>query len=152
MAVSGVSTLGITFGYGIGASKPATFTKLSRINSIGGISLSSEQIDASAIEDEVSKFVAGRANTGGSFDVVVNVTDETITEWEALITAYKSMGSGEQMWFETISPYLTKAFFVVAQPPLSIPQPEVGQNGLLTVTIPLTIEDYKGMDAKVDLS
>jgi hypothetical protein len=127
-------------------------TVLAHQNSIGAISLTSEQIESSAIEDEVAKFVAGRANTGGSFDVVVNVTDETITEWEALITAYKSMGSGEQMWFETISPYLTKAFFVVAQPPLSIPQPEVGQNGLLTVTIPLTIEDYKGMDAKVDLS
>ncbi len=48
-----ISTLGIEFGYGIGTydTKPNSFTKLTRINNIGGISLSTEQIDASALED-----------------------------------------------------------------------------------------------------
>jgi hypothetical protein len=48
-----ISTLGIEFGYGVGTydTKPSSFTKLTRINNIGGISLSTEQIDASALED-----------------------------------------------------------------------------------------------------
>ena len=38
MALAGLSTLGVKFGYGSGAAKPATFTELTRINAIGGIS------------------------------------------------------------------------------------------------------------------
>ena len=53
------------------------------------------------------------------------------------------------MWFETIIPGFDEAFFAVAQPPTAIPQPEIGQNELLTIEMGLTIEEYLGMDAKV---
>ena len=49
MGAAGISTLGITFGYGVestAGTKPSTFTKLNRINAIGGIAISNEQIDA----------------------------------------------------------------------------------------------------------
>ena len=45
---SGISTLGITFGYGMETTagvKPTVFTQLHRINSIGGITIESEQIE-----------------------------------------------------------------------------------------------------------
>ena len=90
-----------------------------------------------------------RADTGGSFPITVNLTDATKEEWEALITAYKALTDGKRMWFETIIPGFTDAFFVVAQPPEQIPQPEIGQNELLTVEMNLTIEEYKGMDTAV---
>ena len=54
----GLSTLGITFGYGVettAGTKPASFTQLDRINNIGGISMDVEQIDASALEDTQTK-------------------------------------------------------------------------------------------------
>lgn len=54
MAAAGLSTLGITFGYGTEATagtKPTSFKQLTRINSIGGINIEPEQIDASALED-----------------------------------------------------------------------------------------------------
>lgn len=149
---AGISTLGITFGYGVestAGTKPTTFTQLHRINNIGGISIEPEQIDASALEDIVTRYVKGRADTGGSFPVTVNFTDETENEWSDLITAYKGLSGGKRMWFETIVPGIEKAFFVVAQPPEQIPQPEFGQNALLTVDMNLTIEEYKGMDTKV---
>jgi hypothetical protein len=53
------------------------------------------------------------------------------------------------MWFETIVPGFTDGFFVVAQPPEAIPQPEMGQNSLLTVEFPLIIVEPKGMSTKV---
>lgn len=155
MASAGVSTLGITFGYGTEASagtKPTSFKQLTRINTIGGISIEPEQIDASALEDELTRYVKGRADTGGSFTVTVNFTEETLTEWTTLISAYAALTGGKRMWFETVIPGFEKSFFVVAQPPDQIPQPEFSQNELLTVEMNLTIEEYKGMDTTVALT
>ena len=153
--VAGISTLGITLGYGVettAGTKPATFNQLNRINAIGGITIDPEQIDASALEDEITRYVKGRADTGGTWTVTVNYTDETANEWEDLITAYKALTGGKRMWFEVVSKDHTKGFFVIAQPPESIPMPEVGQNELLTIEMNLTIEEYKGTDTKIALT
>ncbi|MCR5204939.1 MAG: hypothetical protein K6E47_07765 [Lachnospiraceae bacterium] len=151
--IMGLSTLGVTFGYGVettAGQKPATFTQLHRINAIGGITVNPATIDASALEDYVTKTVAGRGETGGTWTVTVNFTDETEDEWSDLIAAYQTAkAAGKNMWFETIAPNLTKSFFVVAQPPEAIPMPEMAQNGLMTVEFPLVIVDPKGMDTKV---
>ena len=155
MAAAGISTLGITFGYGTEATagtKPTSFKQLTRINALGGINIEPEQIDASALEDEITRYVKGRADTGGSFAVTVNFTSDTVKEWKDLITAYKALSDGKRMWFETIIPGVTNSFFVIAQPPEEIPQPEIGQNELLTVEMNLTIEEYKGLDTSVEFT
>lgn len=152
MAAAGISTLGITFGYGTettAGTKPTSFKQLTRINALGGINIEPEQIDASALEDFITRYVKGRADTGGSFPVTVNFTSDTVTEWQNLITEYKALSGGKRMWFETIIPGITNSFFVVAQPPEEIPQPEIGQNELLTLEMNLTIEEYKGLDTSV---
>lgn len=153
MALAGLSTLGITFGYGVettAGNKPSTFTQLTRINSIGGISITPETIDASALEDAVEKSVAGRASTGATWEVVINYTPDTADEWADVISDYNTAKlSGLQTWFEVIVPSMTDGFFVIAEPPQEIPMPELGQNALLTVTMSLTIVDYKGTSAKV---
>lgn len=153
--VAGISTLGITLGYGVettAGTKPTTFNLLNRINSIAGITIDPEQIDASALEDAITRYIKGRADTGGTWTVTVNYTDETAKEWEDLITAYKALTGGKRMWFEVVSKDLAKGFFVVAQPPENIPMPEIGQNELLTVEMNLTIEEYKGTDTKIALT
>ncbi len=150
--VAGLSTIGVKFGYGVettAGTKPATFTILDRINSIGEIALDVEQIDASALEDAITKYISGRADTGGTLDVVVNLTSETKTQWEGVITAYQALTDGKQMWFNTYHKDLG-SFFVVAQPPAKIGQPAFDQNGLLTVTIPLTIVSYEGLDTGIE--
>ena len=155
MAAAGISTLGITFGYGTettAGTKPTSFKQLTRINALGGINIEPEQIDASALEDFITRYVKGRADTGGSFAVTVNFTSDTVKEWQDLITAYKALSDGKRMWFETIIPGIAKSFFVVAQPPEEIPQPEIGQNELLTVEMNLTIEEYKGLDTSVEFT
>ena len=155
MAAAGISTLGITFGYGTettAGTKPTSFKQLTRINALGGINIEPEQIDASALEDEITRYVKGRADTGSSFAVTVNFTSDTVKEWKDLITAYKALSDGKRMWFETIIPGVTNSFFVIAQPPEEIPQPEIGQNELLTVEMNLTIEEYKGLDTSVEFT
>lgn len=153
MALAGTSSLGVTLSYGIedtAGEKPDTWVALTRINNIAGITPASEQIDASALEDYVTRYIEGRADLGGEWAVTVNATDDTITEWTTLAsasdTAYKA---GKSTWFQVTSPYLAKSFFVVAQPPKSIPMPEFGQNQLQTIEMTLTINEYKGMDTKI---
>ena len=149
---AGISTLGITFGYGVettAGTKPTKFTQLNRINAIGGITIENEQIDASALEDQVSRYVQGRGDTGGSFTVTVNFTPETKEEWATVLSGYAGLTGGKRMWFETIIPGFDESFFVVAQPPTAMPQPEIGQNELLTVEMALTIEEYVGMDTTI---
>lgn len=156
MALAGLSTLGITFGWGVettAGTKPATFKRLHRINSIGGITIENEQIDASSLEDTVSRYIQGRGDTGGSFPVSVNFTPETLEEWEEVIEAYNTAKeSGLRVWFETIVPGFDKSEFVVAQPPTKIPSPEKNQNELLVVEMGLIIEEFVGMDTKVELA
>lgn len=145
---AGISTLGITFGYGLettAGEKPSTFYQLHRINSIGGVTIENEQIDASAVEDLISRYVRGRGDTGGSFPVGVNFTKETAQEWKTVISKFAALTGGKRMWFETIIPGFNESFFVVAQPPTAIPQPEISQNELLVATFNLTIEEYKEM-------
>ena len=69
MAVSipGLSTLGVKFGYAaesVAGEKPSSFSWLERCNNIAGISLETETIDASALEDFVTRSIAGRQDTG----------------------------------------------------------------------------------------
>lgn len=154
MAVNeaGVSSLGIRLGYAAesaAGTKPTAFTWLERCNSIGGISLETEQIDASALEDEISRYVSGRQDTGGTWSVTFNISDEVIEQLETMISAYTELTGGKRMWFEVWSPFLAKAFFVVAQPPKHIPMPEESQNELQTVEMTFTIEEYKGMDTAI---
>lgn len=148
MAVPGLSSLGVKLGYGVEAvagTQPSAFTLLTRVNQIGGITITPETIDASALEDLVQKTIAGRGSTGGTWTVTINYTADTQSEWATLISAYNTgMASGLQMWFEVYHPDLTNGFYVIAQPPQQIPMPSIGNNELLTAEINLTIVDYKG--------
>lgn len=151
MAVNeaGLSTLGITFGYAIGSTKPASFTQLERIVSIGEMSVEPEAIDVSTLEDYTSKFVAGRGTITDSLPVVVNFTDEVEAQWDALLTAYAGRTAGQTCWFEIIVPNKTKAAFFKAQPPAKLPIPNMEQNASFQATINLTVEDLVGWDTKV---
>ena len=151
--IAGISTLGSLTGYAVETTagvKPTTFKMLHRINASDEIAIETETIDASALEDMIERTIAGRGSTGGTFGVTVNVTDETITEWETLIQEYETAKTaGKAMWYEEYFPTLQKAFFTKIEPPTVIPKPAREQNGLLTVTMTLTINEYVGPDTAV---
>ena len=151
--IAGISTLGSLTGYAVETTagvKPTTFKMLHRINASDEIAIETETIDASALEDMIERTIAGRGSTGGTFGVTVNVTDETITEWETLIQEYETAKTaGKAMWYEEYFPSLEKAFFTKIEPPTVIPKPAREQNGLLTVTMSLTINEYVGPDTAV---
>ncbi len=154
--LAGLSSLKIKFGYGVettAGTKPNAFKWLERCNSISGIELPVETIDASALEDEVTKYIAGRQDTGGEWSVTFNFTPEVQARLEAMITDYntgKAESTPLNTWFEVWHPTLEKAFYVIAEPPQKLPMPEVGQNELLTMDVTFTIVEYKGLDTAVE--
>ena len=152
-AVAGLSTLGVTFSYGVettAGTKPTSFKLLSRINSIGEITVTPEAINASTLEDRQTRNIAGRDTVSDTVTVTVNKTDETIEEWKEVITAYNGLTGGKRMWFQEITPGITDAEFFVAQPPSKLPITSKEQNGLLTMALNLIIEEMIGTDTKVE--
>lgn len=149
---AGVSTLGVTLSYGVedtAGTKPATFIKLNRINDIAEVTVEPERIDASALEDSETKYKPGRVTVSDTMAVTVNKTDETVTEWETLISAYQALTGDKKMWFQTITPGITKAEFIKAAPPTKLPITAKEQNSLNTMVINLTVEEFVGLDAAV---
>lgn len=145
-----LSTLGVLFGYGVESTageKPTAFTQIPRCKSIGGIELSQENIDVSCLEDEISRYVKGRQDTGGEWSVTF--LTGAIQALKTVFTSYKALSDGKRMWFEVWIPDLEDAFYVVAQPGSNIPLPEISDNSALEIPITLTIEEYIGLDTAI---
>lgn len=155
MAVAGISTLKMKVGYAAeataGTRPTANYTMLERCVSVGALSITNENLDATALEDEIKRYVAGIGDTGGSTTLTFNLTSGTTTEIEAMISAYNTAKeANKEMWFEVWSPYLTKAFFFKGEPPQKIGMPEIGVNTVLQVEVPITVSDYHGLDTAVE--
>jgi hypothetical protein len=149
MADAGISTLGITLYAaestdGAKVTTGSAYSQLTRINAIGELTIDPEVIDASALEDYVTKNIAGRSTVGDTYTITVNLTDDTEKEWEKLL--------GKKVCFMTKIPNLTKNIFVIATVPTKLPVTGIEQNGLLTVDINCTTNDFIGLDTAVEIS
>lgn len=144
----------VKLGYGVetvAGTKPDSFTWLERCNNINGLNLETETIDASALEDFVSKRIAGRQNIDDVWTVTFNYTEEVATKLKAMIAAYNTAkASSLRIWYEVWIPNATNAFFVVGQPPQVLSMPEFGQNALLTIDLGIAIQEYVGDDTAIE--
>lgn len=146
--IAGLSTLGIKVYQALSAdqkkvTEASAYSQLTRINSIGEASITPENIDASALEDLVSRYVAGRATVTDSLAITINQTDETMTEWTALL--------GKTICIMIDVPDLSQACFAIVTVPNQLPLSAIDQNGLLTMAINCTINNFIGWDAKVEI-
>ena len=152
MAVAGISTIGVQLFYAVEATagtRPTTgYTELTRINDIAEFNLETENIDASALDDEVTRNIPGRQNAGDTWAITVNTTNETIAEWEALITAFTAKTGGERVWFEVQSPDLTNSYYIAGFPPEKLSMGAKAQNSLDTFQVSITVDEVGGYNAK----
>ena len=152
-----LTTLGVTFSYGIeetAGTKPTSFTQIEEASSIGGISLDTEQIDVSALEDYITKYAAGRQDTGGAWEIeFIMDPEKSVTQIQELYKKSKeAKAEGKATWFQVSFPDMSNAFFVTAECGREIPMPEIAANEAATMSISLIISDYKGLMAKVALA
>lgn len=148
-----VTTLGVKFGYAVEATKgtrPASgYIQIPRCKSIGGVSLTPEQIDVSCLEDLISKYADGRADTGGTWETSFH--SDAITALGTLLTsAATAKADGKGVWFVVWIPSLTKSFFVKAAVPSKLAMGEIGENSALEIPLSLTIEEYLGLETATE--
>ena len=153
--MSRLTTLGVTFGYGVETEKgvkPTTFKQLELASSIGGISLDTEQIDVSALEDYITKYAAGRQDTGGTWEIeFIMDPDKSVKQIKKLYEDSKAAKTtGLATWFQVSFPDMSDSFFVIAECGREIPMPEIAQNEAATMSISLIINTYKGLDTKIE--
>jgi hypothetical protein len=146
MATAGLSSLGITLWAaestdGAKVTTAASYSQLTRINAIGELTLDPDSIDASALEDYITKYVAGRSTVSDTYTITINLTDETVKEWTALL--------GKKVCFLTKVPGLAENIFVIATVPTKLPVTAIDQNSLLTVDINCTTNEFIGLDTAV---
>lgn len=151
MAIPGLSTLGIEVGYNVATATdtlPTAFTPLPRCNSIGGIALSPATIDASALEDYVTKRVAGRSDTPETVELTFNNTSEVRTALTTMISAYNTGVTTNANTVVCIEVYDPKdadgAVFFYVQPPAKLAMSEYAQNSLKTIPLTCTLVEYHG--------
>ena len=147
--IAGLSTLGIKVYQalaedGAKVTTAESYSQLTRINGIGEISVTQENIDASALEDYLSRFVAGRSTVTDSLEITINATNDTIAEWKAIL--------GKRVCIMIDIPEMTDAFFIIVQVPTQLPMPSLDQNSLLTMAIGCTVNDFIGLDTKIEIT
>lgn len=146
MADAGLSTLGIKVWQAqtensAKVTEASSYSQLTRINSIGEVTITPETIDASALEDLDSRFVAGKSTVTDALTITINATNDTIAEWKAI--------AGKQICVMIDIPSMEDAFFVIVEVPATLPLPALDQNALLTMAVNCTVNKFIGLDEKI---
>lgn len=149
MADAGLSSLGVRLYAAISedgskVTEGSKYSELTRINAIGEMTLDANPIDASALSDFETKNVPGRSSVSDTYTITINVTNETLAEWDKIV--------GKKVCFMTTVPGLSKNNFVIATVPTKLPASGMDQNVLITAAINCTANEFLGWDTPVEIS
>lgn len=144
--MSDISTLGVTLKYAPEATageRPTTgYTQLPRCKSIGGVALTPEKIDTSCLEDLVSQYAPGRADTGGDWPLVFH--SGGMDAIKTMLSTYAALTGGKDMWFAVCFPSLADAYYVKAAPPAKLALGDISDNSPLEIPVNMTLEEIEG--------
>lgn len=148
-----LTTIGVKLGYAVEATagtKPTAFTWLERCKSIGGITLTTDKIDLTALEDRIKQYAEGVADTGGDWELTFGLNDDVVTALTTLRSeSVEGKAAGKATWFDVWFPGLAKSFFIIAEPGM-IPMPEIGVGSPAEININCTINEYKGLETAIE--
>lgn len=89
-------------------------------------------------ETEFKTYVEGLKDLGGALSFLANFTAELETEWDTLVSTYKTaIDSGKQTWFEIEHPKLDKSVFFTGQPS-AMGLPAMSVNSVLETNLYIT--------------
>lgn len=151
-----VSTAGITLKFAAEATKgtmPTTgFVQVARLRSMPDMNEAPNGIQVTELDELVShQYIPGLSDPGGAKAFHANMTDDFMTKWEALMTAYETAqgasGGPLAIWFEITHPKLSKSFYFAGIPsPLGFSAAEV--DNALEIDAYITPEKIAGWAAK----
>lgn len=134
-----LSTIGVQLHYCVettAGERPTTgYTRLYGIKSTPSLNPSPETIETTTLDElEYKTYVDGLKDLGGALEFTFNLTEELVTKWDTLMTAFETgQKEGKQTWFCIVVPGLTQAFYFPGNPS-SMGLPETAVNSVLEIT------------------
>lgn len=138
MAIN-LSTLGIHLKYAVETEKgviPTTgYVDLVGVKSTPSLNPSPDTLETTTLnETEYKTYIDGLKDLGGALEFTFNLTQELVTIWETLMTAYEAAKvAGKSIWFLIDIPGLEEGWYFTGNPSnMGIPETEV--NSVLEIT------------------
>lgn len=150
-----LSTLGIKIGYAVeetAGSRPTTgYTQLVGAKSTPSLNPSPETLETTTLEEtEYKTYIDGLKDLGGALEFTFNLTEDLISQWDALMTAYETgKASNKNTWFVIAIPGLTKAYYFPGNPS-EMGLPETSVNAVLEITNYITPVGAPVVEAKTE--
>lgn len=138
MAIN-LSTIGVQLHYcaetTAGERPTSGYTRIYGIKSTPSLNPAPDTIETTTLDElEYKTYVDGLKDLGGALEFTFNLTEELITKWDALMTAYETAKTGNKaIWFAIVIPGLTEAFYFPGNPS-SMGLPETAVNSVLEIT------------------
>lgn len=147
------STAGMSLQYCVEATagtRPTSgYTTIPEIKSLPSFNPQPESIDSTTLSETVYRtYVKGLKGIDGALDFGANLTEDLITAWTALMTAYTTaVASNKAVWFAVVHPGITKATYFKGEPAdLGLNEASVGS--MLETTLYITPQGAPIMEAK----
>lgn len=138
MAIN-LSTAGVKLEYAVEATagtRPTTgYTKITGAKSTPSLNPSPETLETTTLDEtEYKTYIDGLKDLGGALEFTFNLTEELMTQWETLMTAYETAkAAGKATWFTIVIPGLTQSFYFTGNPS-SMGLPETSVSSVLEIT------------------
>ena len=134
-----LSTIGVQLHYCVETTKgerPTTgYTRIYGVKSTPSLNPSPDALETTTLDElEYKTYVDGLKDLGGALEFTFNLTEDLVTKWEALMTAYTAgKADGKRTWFCILVPGLTNAFYFPGNPS-AMGLPETAVNSVLEIT------------------
>lgn len=154
MAIA-ISTAGTTISYAVettAGTRPtaaADYTQIKGFVSIPEMNPEPEGLDCTPLEEEQFRlYIPGLQDLGGALSFTANLTDQFMTDWETMMTAYEAGATdNKSLWICVQFKKLEKALYFTAEPTaLGMPGAEV--NSVLQTGAYLTATNRPEWQAK----
>lgn len=138
MAIN-LSTAGVQLQYAVEATagtRPTTgYTRIKGIKSTPSLNPSPDALETTTLDElEYKTYIDGLKDVGGAIEFTFNLTEELMTAWDTLMTAYETgKAAGKATWFTIIVPGLTDSFYFTGNPS-AMGLPETSVNSVLEIT------------------
>lgn len=134
-----LSTAGVQLWYCVETTKgtrpTSGYTRIFGVKSTPSLNAAPDTLETTTLDElEYKTYIDGLKDLGGALEFTFNLTEELITAWDALMTAYTAGKAAEKAtWFTIVVPGLTQSFYFTGNPS-NMGLPETSVNSVLEIT------------------
>lgn len=152
-----LSTAGVYLAYAVetnaGTRPTSGYIRLTGAKSTPSLNPSPETLETTTLDEtEYKTYIDGLKDLGGALEFTFNLTEELITQWSTLMTAYETAkAAGKATWFTIVIPGLTNSFYFTGNPS-AMGLPETSVSSVLEITNYITPTNAPASYAKPSIT